>query len=1244
MFRRYPYPGWLLLSLLLFSAVSILSYIKNQQLTEPYMARAVEKDLQKREKALAQFVEDRDQIANLFSGRPNLDMLESISAEAFYIYAYHFDELIYWNNQEVLEKCPYQSDGQPRLVENERGSFVKQCFRFPYLDSSFQLTVLSPVAIRYPFENAYLQSHFKAGDHIPMSSRIHTHPGPARYAIKNLDGADIFYLEFSSIPHRTWVPGASFLWLLALAAIHFIIWLQLLTIYLTRKQRPLIGFLITLGVVLLFRWVTFQFGLPFNLGSLPIFHPYIYASSWFLPSLGDLLISLFCLLWILVFMIRHMQRPVIRPRPWQRIWSIGTSLVFAALLVLLTYGYIYLIRSLVLDSNISFSVSSFSTVTAYTLIGLLAIGMVTVVYFLFLYLVYIQMVAVLPVRVYRYLMVAGAGLLLLFAMGPAELGPLSFLVLSILILCLIFFDTPGLRYRSDLFAPQMLFWAFIVCMFSTGLVQHFHDVKEKETRKRYAEKVIKQRDYVTEYEFSNIAKLIQNDRQLKRFFRAPSSWSHAAMEERFEALYFGGQLDKYETQVYFFDRSRNAVFPRDEVEFSTLDARVKEAAPTSDPRLFYRENAQDGRYYIAQIPIDEIEDSQRIGYVFIDLATKVSGGESVYPELLHPGNIEPLGKGLGYSFGVYVNQHLITQGGDYSFSVYLPQDTFTQVYNFMSWEGSSELWYKPDSSKTVIVIRFYKLWLEVITLFSYMFGVLMLIVGTIFLYRWGLSLFTRPKKASKYLNMTMRSRIHLSMLGIVLVSFLIIGLVTIVFFRLQYRQSGITKLRSTMQVVERLTWQELSKRGAFEGHGSFASLAKSSGFRYFISGLASTHGLDINLFGPDGSLLVSSQENIYDKILLSRLMPQKAYTELTRMNSTLVVENEQIGGLRYLSSYVPVKDEKGKTFGYLNVPFFSSEKELNFQISNILVALINLYSFIFLVSGLITVIIMRRLTRTLGMMIGQFGRLNLSSNELIDWPYDDEVGLLVTEYNKMVKKLEENAALLARNEREMAWREMARQVAHEITNPLTPMKLNIQYLQQALQKGHPRPEALIRRVCESLIEQIDNLSYIASEFSNFAKMPEARPNKLVINDLLETALALYRNEENLALYTEIPAAPLIVYADRSHLIRVFNNLLENAVQSIPEDREGIIRVVMRREGDYVRITIQDNGTGIPEEALSKVFQPYFTTKSTGTGLGLAMTRKMIEFWNGSIGFETEPGKGSQFYIRLPLADAEASQT
>ncbi len=206
------------------------------------------------------------------------------------------------------------------------------------------------------------------------------------------------------------------------------------------------------------------------------------------------------------------------------------------------------------------------------------------------------------------------------------------------------------------------------------------------------------------------------------------------------------------------------------------------------------------------------------------------------------------------------------------------------------------------------------------------------------------------------------------------------------------------------------------------------------------------------------------------------------------------MQNENIAGLSpTLSAYESIRNASWRNLGiHINVPLFSSEKDLNFQISNIVVTLINLYAFIFLLSSLITVIITRWITSTFHVIIEQFGRLNLQRNERIKWPYDDEIGLLVKEYNKMVNKVEENAALLAQNERESAWPEMARQVAHEIKNPLTPMKLNIQYLQQAMRNDNPNIKQLTDKVSISIIEQIDNLSYIASEFSNFAKMPEAR--------------------------------------------------------------------------------------------------------------------------------------------------------
>ena len=301
-----------------------------------------------------------------------------------------------------------------------------------------------------------------------------------------------------------------------------------------------------------------------------------------------------------------------------------------------------------------------------------------------------------------------------------------------------------------------------------------------------------------------------------------------------------------------------------------------------------------------------------------------------------------------------------------------------------------------------------------------------------------------------------------------------------------------------------------------------------------------------------------------------------------------------------------------------------------------MVTLINLYAFIFLVSSVITVVITRWIVRTFNIITRQFETLNLQKNERLVWPYDDEIGKLVDEYNKMVQKVEENALLLAKSERESAWREMARQVAHEIKNPLTPMKLNIQYLQQAIKTNNPNIKQLADRVSASVVEQIDNLSYIASEFSNFAKMPEARPEEIDLGELLVKAVELYHGIENLSISVQQTLTKVIILSDKSQILRVFTNLLENAKQAIPAERAGEIGVKITPDGKNVIVSITDNGEGIPEEVGRRIFQPYFTTKSSGTGLGLAMTKKIIELWSGAIWFESLEGVGTTFFVKLAV--------
>jgi len=323
----------------------------------------------------------------------------------------------------------------------------------------------------------------------------------------------------------------------------------------------------------------------------------------------------------------------------------------------------------------------------------------------------------------------------------------------------------------------------------------------------------------------------------------------------------------------------------------------------------------------------------------------------------------------------------------------------------------------------------------------------------------------------------------------------------------------------------------------------------------------------------------------------------------------------------------------------LSAAFFrrSPSPDLQKETQNFLAALLNLYVFLLMVAGAAAIWVANSITKPLEQIGDKLAKIKLGKNEPLVWNSGDELGQLIAEYNRMIAKLEESTELLRQSEREGAWREMARQVAHEIKNPLTPMKLSIQYLQRAYQAQPENAEALLQKVSNTLIEQIDVLSGIASEFSSFAKMPEPQNERLVLNDLVAAVFQLFATQENAAIRfrLELPEEPLFGFADRSQLTRILTNLVKNAIQSIPDGREGAIGLALRKMGDTNLICVSDNGMGIPESVQERVFSPYFTTKSSGTGLGLAMCKGMVEAMNGRIWFETETGKGTRFFVALP---------
>ena len=236
----------------------------------------------------------------------------------------------------------------------------------------------------------------------------------------------------------------------------------------------------------------------------------------------------------------------------------------------------------------------------------------------------------------------------------------------------------------------------------------------------------------------------------------------------------------------------------------------------------------------------------------------------------------------------------------------------------------------------------------------------------------------------------------------------------------------------------------------------------------------------------------------------------------------------------------------------------------------------------------------------------------------------------------MIEKLKLSTEKLAKSERQSAWREMAKQVAHEIKNPLTPMKLSVQHLERSLAKEPDKSEQKIHDFKVKMIQQIDLLANIATEFSNFAELPKANFQEVDVLKIISSTVSLFKNS-SCEIYIECEKnANFISNADEHQLIRVFNNLIKNSIQSF--NKEGTITIRLLIRDSFIAIEFEDNGMGIPIENKIKIFEPNFTTKSNGKGLGLAMVHQIIKIHNGNIELSSSSKKGTCFLIQLPLKD------
>lgn len=395
---------------------------------------------------------------------------------------------------------------------------------------------------------------------------------------------------------------------------------------------------------------------------------------------------------------------------------------------------------------------------------------------------------------------------------------------------------------------------------------------------------------------------------------------------------------------------------------------------------------------------------------------------------------------------------------------------------------------------------------------------------------------------------------------------------------------------------------------------------------------------DVHVYSLSGELLATSSPALFDNGLLSRRMaPQALFTE---EHATICYE--KIATHPYLVSYVPFHNGSFVTIGYIAIPSFMSEQTRNAEIDALLSRLLPPYILVLLLALFFAFGAAKSVTAPISMLTDKMRRFEIGGRDNhIEYPYHDELGALVERYNLLVDRVEESAERLARAEREGAWRTMARQIAHEINNPLTPMKLSVQKLQ--LKRGTDGFDEYFDKTTKMLIAEIDNLAHIAQSFSTFAKQPEVITTEVDVAEKLSNVITLQRaNDEQIPVRYVGPDSGVLVRADNEQIAQVFVNIIRNALQALANDQQpaanrqspDIIVILNAAYSDReVQISISDNGPGIPESIQPRIFQPNFTTKSNGNGLGLAISKHIVEGSGGRIEFETSP-KGTTFYIYL----------
>lgn len=1127
---------------------------------------------------------------------------------------YQKDSLIYWNSS--LVTFPARNDEAGKDISIKRfptGWFLTSS----KTSGNYRVEGFIMIKRTFPYSNKYIRSSFQPEFNLPDSYEIKETETSGAINIRDSKGQYLFSLVDSNdvaFSEKTALFLSLFYFLFALLLLtHINQWLIR-----SRKMVPWLKTAIVLLISFSLYFIVNNGRFPEVLFSLDIFSPAFFAYGIWLPSLGEYALLSFLMLHLAHSFFKFHEKPEDKKK--RAILSVFLPYLFFGLYFSFST---FLFITLLNNSNISLELFSNLRISAINILAFFSVALQVLGAGIIL--IRLRCLSHTNENQMKFLLYP-IGSVLLFTIGFRLLQlPVSFYSLILVAVIAGFFYAIDkekiVRFRLTLLLIFSVFSAMYLNLTAHMLMEE-NKIKEQ---RLWSVNLASERDPAAESFLTEFDNKIVSDTMISRFLTPP----YFFLENYLRNTYFTGFWRNYELQVTVCAQTDTLLLEEEEKRFPCLDffdnmkSTMGVLVPGSN---FYFVNQLNGRIsYLGQIDFISPVNGTSLA-VFVELYSKIIPEGKGYPQLLLDEQASRKSRNNGFSYAKYFGGRLVDRGGEYQYNLRPPTlSKPDQEFSYYKQAGYNHCVYHRGGENYVVVSYPENSLLNRIGTFPYIF-LLIYLLG----YLWIVANKNVTGYGSKKLDLRekIQATLVLTLLGILF----IIGMGLIWYnyneFRVTLKQNLEEKIRAISSEIE-------LRIGSTDQIRSIRDALNDQ-----LIELSDITWSDINLYDTNGFLTSTSRSEIFDQGLTSRKMDPQAYKALAIEGRAIFLHNENLGNMNFFSAYAPVYNMFDQQVGFVNIPYFSRQDDFIKEVSGFIVTFSNIYIFLILASLLIALIISNKLTAPLLRIEENLKGIELGKeNAKIDYLGEDEIGRLAKEYNKKVDELAESAAMLARSERELAWKEMARQIAHEINNPLTPMKLNIQYLQRIKEQGNEKFDEYFNKVTRSLIEQIEVLSSIASAFSDFAKMSRVKPEPVDVAERIKEVAFLFETSEETDITLNLPdTEKIIINGDKDQLGRALINLIKNGIQAVPNDRKGLIAIDLVKTGGKARITITDNGTGIPSEIHDRLFEPSFTTKNSGMGLGLAITKRIIENMKGEIRFQTSPGKGTSFIVEIPMTD------